>query len=160
MQWIVALEAENNPIVLGRLMNALRRKGAVINTLTLGTRTRELSLMALIESPEESVEHIFNFLRRMVGVRDVTYYRHESSGMASFIFIETAQHAQVTKILEDFPRAKLVFASQGKYLVEVPAGSPAGAQIPSLDEPGFLPLSRVRTSQQYSQMELVGAASN
>lgn len=153
MQWIVALEAENNPIVLGRLMNALRRKGAVINTLTLGTRTRELSLMALIESPEESVEHIFNFLRRTVGVRDVTYYRHESSGMASFIFIETAQHAQVTKILEDFPRAKLVFASQGKYLVEIGEKRDTLGQNRLAAGAEFLPFARVRTSSSAVKFE-------
>ena len=146
MQWIVALEAENNPIVLARLLSVFRRKGVAINTLTLGTRATELSLMALVESPEESVEHIFHFLRRMVGVRDVTYYRHESSGMASFIFVETDDHSSVAKILADFPLSRLVFASQGKYLVEMgEKRSTTGPGAP-VSVAGFLPFARVRTT--------------
>jgi acetolactate synthase regulatory subunit len=146
MQWIVALEAENNPIVLGRLLNAFRRKGVAINTLTLGSRAAELSLMALVESPEDSVEHIFHFLRRMVGVRDVTYYRRESSGMASFIFIETDDHSSVAKILADFPLSKLVFASQGKYLLEIGEKHRTTGPVVLASEDGFLPFARVRTS--------------
>ena len=146
MQWIIALEADNNPIVLGRLLNVLRRKGIGINTLTLGTRTTELSLMALVESPEESVEHVFNFLRRMEGIRDVTYYRRESSGMASFIFIETDDNSAVAKILGNFPLSKLVFASQGKYLVEIGERRGAASHKALATEPGFLSFARVRTS--------------
>lgn len=146
MEWIIALEAENNPIVLGRLLNALRRKGVGINTLTLGTRATELSLMALVESPEESVEHVFNFLQRMVGVRDVTYYRRESSGMASFIFIETEDNSAVAKILGNFPLSKLVFASQGKYLVELGEKHDANSRKTLATEPGFLSFTRVRTT--------------
>lgn len=152
MQWIVALEAENNPIVLGRLLNALRRKGVVINTLTLGTRATELSLMALVESPEETVEHVFNFLRKMESVRDVTYYRRESTGMASFIFIETGDNAAVAKILANFPLSKLVFASQGKYLVEIGEKRGAASHATLAAEPGFLSFARVRTSSSTAGM--------
>lgn len=145
MQWIVALEAENNSIVLGRLLNAFRRKGVVINTLTLGARGAEISVMALVESPEESVEHVFHFLRRMVGVRDVTYYRRESSGMASFIFIETDSNSTVARILRDFPLSKLVFASQGKYLVEM-GEKRTDADDALRTDTGFLPFARVKNS--------------
>ena len=55
-------------------------------------------------------------------------------------------------------QAKLI--AHGKYLVEVPSGLPTGAQLSGLEGPGFLPLSRVRASQQHPQMELVGVASN
>lgn len=143
MEWLVALEAENNPIVLGRLLNAFRRKGVKIKTLALGTRTAELSLMALVESAEENVEHFLQFIRFMVGVREVTCYRHEPSGKASFIFIETDDYAPVAKILADFPLSKLVFASQGRYLVEVGEKSyKAGARLPVSDTE-FLPFARV-----------------
>jgi len=145
MEWLVALEAQNNPIVLGRLLNAFRRKGVEIKTLTLGTRTAELSLMALVDSPEESVEHILHFLRVMVGVRDVACYRHEPSGKASFIFIETDDHSSVAKILAGFPLSKLVFASQGRYLVEV-GEKGCKAVDGALDSiADFLPFARVRT---------------
>lgn len=152
MQWIVALEAENNLIVLGRLLNAFRRKGVVINTLTLGTRQKELSLMALVESPEENVEHIFHFLRGMVGVRDVTYYRRESSGMASFIFVETEDNSTVAKILADFPLSRLVFASQGKYLLEMGEKRGASAQVRLTAQNGFLPFACVRKSSSNAKI--------
>lgn len=151
MEWLVALEAENNPIVLGRLLNAFRRKGVEIKTLTLGTRTAELSLMALVESPEESVEHMLNFLRVMVGVRDVTCYRHEPSGKASFIFVETDDHSSVAKILADFPLSKLVFASQGRYLVEVGEKSCKAGDRALVSDSDFLPFARVRTSSTPTQ---------
>ncbi|MGA8185879.1 MAG: hypothetical protein WB819_19800 [Terriglobia bacterium] len=151
MEWLVALEAQNNPIVLGRLLNAFRRKGVEIKTLTLGTRTAELSLMALVDSPEESVEHILHFLRVMVGVRDVACYRHEPSGKASFIFIETDDHSSVAKILAGFPLSKLVFASQGRYLVEV-GEKGCKAVDGALDSiADFLPFARVRTCSTPTQ---------
>lgn len=142
MEWLVALEAENNPIVLGRLLNAFRRKGVKIKTLAMGTRTAELSLMALVESAEENVEHILQFIRFMVGVREVACYRHEPSGKASFIFIESEDYAPVAKILADFPLSKLIFAGQGRYLVEVGEKSHrAGNRLP-VSGAGFLPFAR------------------
>ncbi|HET7101416.1 MAG TPA: hypothetical protein VFJ52_09725 [Terriglobia bacterium] len=151
MEWLVALEAENNPIVLGRLMNAFRRKGVEIKTLTLGTRAAELSLMALVESPEEGVEHILHFIRVMVGVREVACYRHEPSGKASFIFIQTDDHSSVAKILADFPLSKLVFASQGRYLVEVGEKSCKAAGHALASGADFLPFARMRTRSTPTQ---------
>jgi acetolactate synthase small subunit len=145
MEWLVALEADNNPIVLGRLMNAFRRKGVLIKTLTLGTRAEEFSLMALVESAEENVEHILHYLRTMVGVQEVTCYRHEPSGKASFIFMETDDHSKVTKILADFPLSRLVFASQGRYLVEVGEKSRNVVDRALVADGNFLPFARVRT---------------
>ncbi len=151
MEWLVALEAENNPIVLGRLLNAFRRKGVEIKTLTLGTRTAELSLMALVESAEENVEHILHFLRVMVGVRDVACYRHEPSGKASFIFMETDDHSSVAKILADFPLSKLVFASQGRYLVELGEKGCSAGDHSLVSDADFLPFARVRALSTSTQ---------
>jgi len=152
MEWLVALEADNNPIVLGRLLNAFRRKGVEIRTLTLGTRTSELSLMALVESAEENVEHILQFIRVMVGVREVACYRHEPSGKASYIFLETDDHSKVAKILVDFPLSKLVFASQGRYLVEVGEKSGKAGGRALISDANFLPFARVRTDSASAQV--------
>ena len=161
MQWLLTLESDRDPIVLCRLMNIFRRKGLEIETMALAAKPESYSLMAVVDTPQADVDHIFNYLRRTDGVLGVTFYQHEPSQAASFIFVESAANPEnIKRIQKVFPECKVIFASHGRYLVEIPSGSPSGAQIPGLDEPGFLPLSRVRTSQQYSQMELVGATSN
>jgi acetolactate synthase regulatory subunit len=161
MQWLLTLESDRDPIVFCRLMNIFRRKGLEIETLALNAKPESYSLMAVVDSPQADVNHIFHFLRQTDGVRGVTYYQHEPSQDASFIFVESTENPEnLKRIQEAFPECKVIFASHGKYLVEVPSGLPFGTQIPGLDEPAYLPLSRVRTSQQHPQMELVGAASN
>ncbi|MGA8182028.1 MAG: hypothetical protein WB819_00115 [Terriglobia bacterium] len=159
MQWLLTLECDRDPIVVCRLMNIFRRKGLEIENLALGATAESYSLMAVVDSPEEDVDHIFNFLRRTDGVLGVTYYQHEPSQDASFIFVESAENSEnLKRIQEAFPGCRVIFASHGKYLVEVPSGTSPGTQIPGLDAPGFLPLSRMKTSGQSRQMELVGAA--
>ena len=161
MQWLLTLESDRDPIVLCRLMNIFRRKGLEIETLALNAKAESYSLMAVVESPQKDVDHIFHFLRESSGVLGVAYYRHEPTQDASFIFVESAENPEnIKRIQEAFPESKVVFASHGKYLVEIPSGLFTGAKFPGLEEPGFLPLSRVRASQHYPQMELVGAASN
>jgi acetolactate synthase regulatory subunit len=161
MQWLLTLESDRDPIVLCRLMNIFRRKGLEIETMALNAKPGSYSLMAVVDTPQADVDHIFHFLRRTDGVKGVTFYQHQPSQDASFIFVESAENPEnLKRIQEAFPECKVIFASHGKYLVEVPSGFPLGTQIPGLNEPGFLPLSRVRTSQQHPQMELVGAASN
>jgi acetolactate synthase regulatory subunit len=158
MQWLLTLECDRDPIVLCRLMNVFRRKGLEIENMALGAMPESYSLMAVVDSPEADVDHIFNFLRRTDGVMGVTYYQHESAQDASFIFVESAENSENLKRIQDaFPGCKVIFASHGKYLVEVPSGSSPGTEIPGLGAAGFLPLSRVRTSQQPLPMELVGA---
>jgi acetolactate synthase regulatory subunit len=160
MQWLLTLESDRDPIVLCRLMNIFRRKGLEIETMALGAKPEFYSLMALVDSPESEVDHIFHFLRRTDGVRDVTFYQHEPSRDATFIFFESAESSENLKhIQEAFPGSKVIFASHGKYLVEVPSGASLETQT-GMDAPSFLPLSRVRTSQSHRKMELVGAASN
>ena len=160
MQWLLTLESDRDAIVLCRLMNIFRRKGLEIETMALGAKLESYSLMALVDSPESEVDHIFHFLRRTDGVRGVTFYQHEPARDATFIFFESAESSEnLKRIQEAFPGSKVIFASHGKYLVEVPSGASLGSQT-GMDAPSFLPLSRVRTSQQHRKMELVGAASN
>ena len=161
MQWLLTLESDRDPIVLCRLMNIFRRKGLELETMALTAKSESYSLMAVVDTPEADVDHIFNFLRNTDGVQGVTFYQHEPSLDASFIFVESAENPENLKRLQEaFPESKVIFASHGRYLVEVPSGLSSGKQIPGLGEPNFLPLSRVRTSQQHPQMELVGAATS
>jgi len=158
MQWLLTLESDRDPIVLCRLMNIFRRKGLEIETMALAAKPETYSLMAVVESPESDVDHVFNFLRRTDGVVGVTFYQHEPAQDASFIFVESAEDSEnLQRIQKAFPECKVVFASHGKYLVEVPSGTSPGTEVLGLGEPGFLPLSRVKTSGKHQQMELVGA---
>ncbi len=74
MQWLLALETDDDPISICRLMNVFRRKGVNLVTLSLAARARGFSVMALVETSETEVEHLFNFLRRSAGVEHVTCY--------------------------------------------------------------------------------------
>ena len=150
MKWLVSLETENDPIVACRLMNIFRRKGLKIGTLTLASQAAGYSLMALVESPEAEAEHIFNFLRCTAGVHHVEYFRHQPTADASFIFIDGAEDASsATQVLEAFPGARLLFAGQGKYLLEVPADS--GKPRANLADSGFMTFARVRSTRQTPQ---------
>jgi hypothetical protein len=156
MQWLVTLETENELILICRLMNIFRRKGVKIATLALAARPTGFSLMAVLESPEADADHLFNLLRRTEGVQNVTYYRHEISEDASFVFIDAdADTSSVARILETFPESQLIFASHGKYLLQVPAESRRRRAAWGFDKPEFLPFARVRTTRNVSQPELV-----
>ncbi len=158
MQWLVTLETVNDLISVCRLINVFRRKGLAIATLALAARPEGFSLMAVVDSSEADAEHIFNFLRRTEGVQHVTYYRHETSRDASFVFIDAEAEAfGVQEILRIFPEAKLVFASHGKYLLEVPAAS---GRRPAADfgELGVLPFACVKTTRPAPAEVLVGQA--
>lgn len=156
MKWLISLETDNDPISACRLMNIFRRKSVKIQTLTLAAQEAGFTLMALVETPEADVEHIFNFLRRTSGVHHVDYYRHEPTTDASFLFMDAAEDASsVTRILETLPGARLLFASQGNYLLEVPAES--GVERASLTQEGFLPFARVRTTRPVAQAVPAGA---
>jgi hypothetical protein len=154
MQWLMALETNGDPITACRLMNIFRRKSVSIVTLTMAARPEGYSLLALVETAETEVEHIFHFLRRTEGVRHITYYRHEPAGDASFVFIDAdASTSSVTRFLQSFPESKLVFASHGKYLLEIPAER--RPHTLGISQPEFLPFARVKTS--IPQPELVTA---
>jgi acetolactate synthase regulatory subunit len=159
MQWLVSLETENDMIAVCRLMNIFRRKGLKLQTLAMTAQPDGFALMAVVDSPEVDVDHIFNFLRRTEGVKHVTYYRHEASQNASFLLIEdNPDTTRVARVLEMFPDAKLIFASHGNYLFEVPAESRRQREPFALGEAGFLPFARVKTTQSASDGELLGVA--
>jgi len=158
MQWLITLETEQDLIVTCRLMNVFRRKGLRIVTLAMATRPKGFSMMAVLESAEGDVDHIFNFLRRMEGVQHVTYYRHEPSENAAFIFIDAdANSPRAADILKIFAESKLIFASHGKLLLEVPAESRWRTAQPEFATPEVLPFAFVKTTRSVPRPELVVA---
>lgn len=153
MQWLIALETNSDPITSCRLINIFRRKGVGIVTLCMVARPQGYSLITVAESPESEVDHIYNFLRRVEGVQQVTYYRHAPPGGASFVFIDSEPQSQtLARVLQDFPGARMVFGSGGKYLLEIPEGR----QVRSPDLPGaaaeVLPFARVKSSIPLPEM--------
>ena len=157
MQWLVTLETEHDMIAVCRLMNIFRRKGLKIATFALATRAEGFSIMAVVETAESAVEHIFNFLRQTEGVQHVSCYRHTLAANASYVLLDAGpRSANVARILETFSKSKLIFASHGKYLLEIPAESQPGVLADSADTE-ILPLARVMTTQSAPRPELVGA---
>jgi len=154
MQWLLTLETDNDMISICRLMNIFRRKSLKINTLTMSARVAGFSLMGVVESAETDIDYLFNFLRRTEGVQHVTCYRHEPFPNASFVFMDSEEdNSCVTRLLEAFPGSKLIFASHGKYLLEIPAEkrrSVAGDR-----DPAFLPFACVKTTRHAAQQELL-----
>jgi len=158
MQWLITLETEHDLIAVSRVMNIFRRKGLTLATLALAARPLGFSLMAVVESADGEVDHIFNFLRRTEGVQHVTCYRHEPSQDASFVFIDAdVDNSRVGQALEAFPGSQLIFASHGKYLLEVPVESRRRALTQGFTEPEILPFACVRTTRPVARPELVGA---
>lgn len=156
MQWLLALETNVDPITSCRLINIFRRKGVSIVTLAMAGRPESFEVIAVVETPESEVEHIYNFLRRVEGVENVTYYRHEPLGDASFVFIDAdADSSSMARFLQSFPESKLIFASHGKYLLEIPGDRKAQAAGASFGKQEILPFARVKTSVE--QPELVTA---
>ncbi|MGH9431400.1 MAG: hypothetical protein ACRD3T_07640 [Terriglobia bacterium] len=160
MKWLLALETEKDLIVTCRVMNIFRRKDAKITSLALATGTDHLCAMAVLDAAEADVDHMFHFLRRMDGIQHVSYYRHERSANASFVFVDADPESDAlsaSRFAEIFPGARLIFASNGKFLFEVPGANLAG---PALWEPGgpeVLPFACVRTTRPLPQPQL-GAA--
>ncbi len=157
MKWLISLETNEDPIVACRLMNIFRRKGLKVVTLAMSGQPAGYTLMVLVETPEGQADHIFNFLRSIPGVEHVEYYRHELSADASFIFVDGAAGApSASQILSALPGATLLFASQGKFLLEVAPES--GRPHRDFAEASFMPFTRVRTTRPVAQAEAVGAA--
>jgi hypothetical protein len=142
MQWLIALETNSDPITSCRLINIFRRKSVGIVTLAMAARPQGFSVITVAETAEADVEHIYNFLRRVEGVQHVTYYRHEPRGDASFVFIDSEPKSQtLTRVLQDFPGARMIFGSEGKYLLEVPGGQAVEGSPAEI-----LPFVRVKSS--------------
>jgi len=149
MQWMISLETENDPIPACRLLNVFRRKGVKVVTFTLAAGAAGFSLMAVVDTPESEIDHLFNFLRRTEGVRHVTYYRHVTTADASFIFIDAsaADSSIVGRFTQTFPESKMVFASNGKYLFEISPAKGASKVAEDFGDVGLLPFIRVTTTQ-------------
>jgi hypothetical protein len=112
--------------------------------------------MGVVDSAEADVDYLFNFLRRTEGVQHVTCYRHESFPNASFVFIDSEEdNSGVSQVLEAFPESKLIFASHGKYLLEVPVERRRSAVSAGPRDPAFLPFACVKTTRSATQPELV-----
>jgi acetolactate synthase regulatory subunit len=147
MQWLITLETEQDLIVTCRLLNTFRRKGLKVATLAMAARPKGFSMMAVLDSPEPDVDHLYNFLRRMEGVERVSYYRHQTSAEASFVFIDgDADTSRVAEVLETFAGSKLIFASHGKYLFEVSAECRRQPAVPALGLPQFHPFTCVKST--------------
>ena len=158
MQWLITLETENDLIVTCRLMNVFRRKGMKITTLAMAARPHCFSMMAVLDSPESDIEHLFNFLRGMEGVERVSYYQHPTSADASFVFLDAdADTSRVAEVLKTFPGSTLIFASHGKYLLEVPAESRRQAGASAFGMPEFLPFACIKTTQTAPNAVMVAA---
>jgi acetolactate synthase regulatory subunit len=158
MQWLITLETEQDMIVTCRLMNVFRRKGMKINTLAMATRPHCFSMMAVLDSPESDIDHLFNFLRGMEGVERVSYYQHHTAADASFVFIDAdADTSRVAEVLNTFPGSKLIFASHGKYLLEVPAESRRPHPAPAFGTPAFHPFTCVKTARTLASPVMAGA---
>ncbi|HUI41415.1 MAG TPA: hypothetical protein VL523_05555 [Terriglobia bacterium] len=130
MKWLTALETDNEPITLCRLMNAFRRKGVKIVNLTMSAAPQGFTLLALVETGPGEIEHLRNFLRRTEGVARVACYRHERGEEAPFAF-DPAEPAHLTGFLETLPGASVTFTGEGRYLVEYPpvfSGAPGAEQ--------------------------------
>jgi len=155
MQWLIALETEQDLIVTCRLMNVFRRKGLKITTLAMAARPDGFSMMVVLDSPQSTIDHLFNFLRRTEGVERVSYYQHQTSADASFVFID-ADTSRVAEVLKTFPESKLIFASHGKYLLEVPAESRRQPAAAAFDLPEFLPFACVKSTRTAPSPVMVG----
>lgn len=157
MRWLLTLETDNDPIAACRLMNVFRRKSVKLVTLALATSRPGYSLLAVVDSSEDDIGHVYHFLRGVGGVQRVAYYRHQPGGEPSLIFIDAeADSSGLARFLEVYPASRLVLASHGKYLYEVPAESP-NWESGGLGGPEFLPLSEVKTSRGAPRSEPVGA---
>ena len=171
MQWLLALEMDIDPIAFCRLMNTFRRKSVSLVTLSLTASGSRASMLAVVETPETEVEHLFHFLRRTEGVEQVasylpsTYPRSvacegpEADAGSSYVFInaqpESLSPARLSAL---FPRSNLLFASECRWLLEIPAASRsriAAAGGPSLEGLEFMHLTCAMTTRSQSVPELV-----
>ena len=156
MQWLLTLETDNDMISICRLMNIFRRKGLKIATLTISARVSGFSLMGVVETAETEMDYLFNFLRRTEGVEHVTCYRHEPFPNASFVFLDSEEdNSAVTRLLAAFPGSTLIFASHGKYLLDIPAEKRRSTAADR--DPAFLSFACVRTTRHDAARELATA---
>lgn len=131
MKYLLNIEIQEDLIVVCRLMNVLRRKGAQPITLAMSRTPEGYCLMTLAEIKETDAEHLFHFIRRAEGVQHAAYYRHDASEPASYVLLETSGTlGDVSAFARQLPGSRLVLSGHGSAVWEVPSGaaeSPAGA---------------------------------
>ncbi len=80
------------------------------------------------------------------------------SADASFVFIDAdADTSRVAEVLNTFPGSKLIFASHGKYLLEVPAESRRRPTAPTFGLPEVLPFACVKSARTMPSPVMAGA---
>ncbi len=158
MPWLLALETDPDPIPACRLLNIFRRKGVKIVSLTLTATPAGFSVMAVVETPESEVDHLFHFLRRTEGIQHVTCYRHAPSGETAFLWVDAGPDSPaLVKLLESYPGSRLVFAGQGKVLLELPAETRGRAiTLAGSGSLEFLPFARAQSTRTGTHPELAG----
>lgn len=144
MRYLLTIDAQDDLIVVCRLLNVLRRKGLRLQTLTMALTSEGYGLTVLLETPDAELDHLYHFLRRSEGVRHVAYYRQSSDEPASFVLVEGdggAEHA--ARIQAQLPGAHIVFGGHGRTLFEA---NHSAAEISRL--PGVHSFARVRTTRE------------
>lgn len=168
MQWLVALETDGDPISICRLMNIFRRKGVRIVMLSLAAVETGFSFMALAETAESEVEHLFHFLRRSEAVEHVTCYMpcaELPSGTlagetgSTYAFVSTERGPlQAAQAVQSFPGSKVIFSSEDKLLLEIPVESRSrlsSAGVSLLQGAEVLHLACAKTTRTAPVSELV-----
>ena len=151
MPWLISLDMESDPIALCRLTDIFRRKGINLVALAATSGPGTLSLMTVVECPEDRMTHMFHFLRKTPDICRVTYYRHEESEAASFVFISTRDPSteMAETLLPMFPGTRLIFASKGNYLFEIPGKRRLREALRGISGETFLSFARVETSRAH-----------
>jgi hypothetical protein len=148
MTWLFTIDIEDDLIVACRLLNIFRRKGLRLRTLAMASSDAGYRVAALMDAPEAEIDHIFHFLRRTEGVSHVAYYQSTRPGSGSYIFFEPeAERLDVAQWPHLFPGARLVFASHGSALIELPAPAPGASAFAAPEIPGLIPFACVRNTR-------------
>jgi len=135
MQWLLALETERDPISTCRLMNIFRRKGVSVLRLELESGPSSFSLAALVETRESDVPHIFNFLRRTEGVREVTCYRHEASESAPTENVDGSGLVRSAARLSGHGSSVIIYSSRAISHQSDTVGARSNAPVETLSGP-------------------------
>jgi hypothetical protein len=71
MQRLFTIETEEDLIVICRIVNIFRRKGARLIKLVMSSTPAGFRLAVVFEAAEAEIEHLFNFVRRTEGVNQL-----------------------------------------------------------------------------------------
>jgi hypothetical protein len=142
---------ESDPIALCRLTDIFRRKGIKLVTLAATSGPATLSLMTVVECPEDRMTHMFHFLRKTPEICRVAYYRHEESEAASFVFLSARDPSteMTESLLPTFPGTRLIFANRGHYLLEIPGKRRLRKTLRGISGGTFLSFAHVETSSMH-----------